>query len=116
VRYWAGILLSPASFLTQLSVSYALISAGCSGATFILVNASIGASLLIALIMTVFSWRLGSNEHQTAAPMAAATIAVAAAGGSRSFLALLGIAINVIICLVSIAQWITVFTDPACGF
>jgi hypothetical protein len=112
VRYWAGILLSPLTFLLQLSVSYALAGKGCSGVMFMLITLSIGVSLLVALVMAVYSWRLWAEETEALPALAAA----AAANGSRSLLAVLALTINVLISLVVIAQWLTVYSDPACGF
>ncbi|MDB5824058.1 MAG: hypothetical protein JWR21_2762 [Herminiimonas sp.] len=106
---WPAMLLAPSLALTNLSITYALVTPSCMRQSATALHAVAGVSLLLALVFTVAAWR---NWRRQAATVDAAGDA---AIGRERFIAVVATLVGVLSCIVIAAQWIPGWVLSPCA-
>jgi uncharacterized membrane protein (DUF4010 family) len=96
---WPALLLAPSLALTNLSITYALVTPSCARQDMLAPNL---VSALLLLVCALFSW--GAWRNWRARP-AAENQASDAAGYRPPFIALVAFMVGALSCLVVLAQW-----------
>jgi hypothetical protein len=114
---WPALLLAPSLALTNLSVTYALVSPSCALQTTLALNVVAAASLLACAVFTWAAWR---NWRQARLPYGGPAddeenAQEDAAGQRPSFIALVAWPVGVLSCLVVLAQWFPQWVLSPCA-
>jgi hypothetical protein len=97
---WPAMLLAPTLTLTNLSITYALVTPSCTRQSTVALHAVSAITLMLALYFTYAAWRNWRRDGTMYAGRASDD--VAERGG---FVALVATMIGVLSCLVVAAQW-----------
>jgi hypothetical protein len=114
---WPALLLAPSLALTNLSVTYALVSPSCALQTTLALNA---VAALILLACAAFTWAAWRNWRQARLPYGGPAdneenAQEDAAGQRPSFMALVSWPVGALSCLVVLAQWFPQWVLSPCA-
>jgi len=113
MKNWPALLVAPTLALTNLSVTYALVTPSCSRQDMTAPNV-VSALLLLACIW--MSWQaLGNWRRGTALRSGEDTSASDSAPERRPFVALVACMVGALSCLVVIAQWFPQWVLSPCA-
>ena len=110
---WPALLLAPSLALTNLSITYALVSPSCALQSTLALNA---VAALILLACAVFTWGAWRNWREARLPYGGpADDEEDAAGRRPSFIALVSWPVGALSCLVVLAQWFPQWVLSPCA-
>jgi hypothetical protein len=117
---WPALLVAPSLALTNLSVTYALVTPSCSRQSMLAPNLVSAAFLLACLWMSWGAWRnWRAGQHAQHVQMqgehAAAAGETDAAPDRSPFLALVATMVGALSCLVVLAQWFPQWVLSPCA-
>jgi len=104
---WPALLLAPSLALTNLSVTYALVTPSCAVQDRLLMNAVAALALLACALFTWAAWRnwKGASMPYATAADVQDNAQDDASGRRRPFIALVSWMVGALSCLVVLAQW-----------
>jgi hypothetical protein len=109
---WPALLVAPSLALTNLSVTYALVTPACTRQSMLAPNLVSAAFLLACGWMSWGAWRNWRAARQEDGPTAGDTDA---APDRRPFLALVATMVGALSCLVVLAQWFPQWVLSPCA-
>jgi hypothetical protein len=95
---WPALLVAPTLALTNLSITYALVTPSCARQDRLALNA---VSAIVLLVCLVFSWQAWRNWRMVPARAEPGD----AAAQRKPFVALVACMVGALSCLVVLAQW-----------
>jgi hypothetical protein len=104
---WAGVLLPPVAWATQLSINYVLATTVCTGAGHIAIHVVTVASLLLVGIGALYAWRVW---QETADPDDTRSYR----RERRQFMAVSGLIFGVLFGAAIVTQWVPSFLTGPC--
>jgi hypothetical protein len=119
MKNWPALLVAPTLALTNLSVTYSLVTPSCSRQNMAATNVVSALLLLACAWMTWAAWR--NWQYSRSGPHALAAREGASAGGSdaaperRPFVALVATMVGALSCLVLLAQWFPQWVLSPCA-
>lgn len=109
---WPALLVAPSLALTNLTVTYALVTPSCSRQSMLAPNLVSAVSLLACAWMSWHAWRNWRMARRTGGPAAGDTDA---APDRPPFLALVAAMVGALSCLVVLAQWFPQWVLSPCA-
>jgi hypothetical protein len=109
---WPALLVAPSLALTNLTVTYALVTPSCARQSMLAENLVSAAFLLACLWMSWGAWRNWRSGRRITGPSAGDTDAAA---DRPPFMALVALMVGALSCLVVLAQWFPQWVLSPCA-
>jgi hypothetical protein len=115
MRNWPALLVAPTLALTNLTVTYALMTPSCSRQNMTAPNVVSALLLLACAWMSLGAWRNWQHSRSGPHRAAAGKGASDAAPQRKPFVALVAVMVGALSCLVVLAQWFPQWVLSPCA-